>query len=282
MAPDRGDKQAFVTLDSVTHLGPEHRDRVLIGASHGGVYAGYLAAKARVRGVILNDAGIGKDAAGLGSLGYLNELGLAAATVDHASARIGDGADMVARGIISRTNVRAAELGCEPAMAAIDCAERMAKAAPFRGEVPAYEEARFLFADSPGEPQVWGVDSASLVRPEDAGQIVITASHGALLGQDSAAAIRAEVLACVFNDAGLGIDGCGISRLPVLDARGIAAATVDARTARIGDARSAWESGRISHLNDNAARLGVEVGMSLADFAGAIIRVCANSNGRTP
>jgi hypothetical protein len=261
-----------VTADTVTKLGPEHRDQVLIGASHGGIYAGYLAAKAGVRAVILNDAGIGKDQAGIGSLGYLDELGLPAATVDNTTARIADAEDMARRGEIRHVNEAAGALGCEPGMSAMACAECMLAAAPFTGAAPVYEESRFLFRDIPGEPQVWGVDSASLLRPEDAGQIVFTASHGALLGGKPDSAISVPVLACAFNDAGVGIDDIGISRLPVLDQRGIAAVTVDVRTARIGDVRSSWESGRISYFNEAAARLGMELGKSLADFAEAVIR----------
>ncbi len=176
------------------------------------------------------------------------------------------------RGEIRHVNQAAAALGCRPGMSATACAEAMLAVAPFTGAAPVYEESRFLFRDHPGEPQVWGVDSASLLRPEDAGQIVFTASHGALLGGRPDSAISVPVLACAFNDAGLGIDDIGISRLPVLNERGIAAVTVDVRTARIGDVRSSWETGRISHYNGAAADVGMEIGMSLQDFAEAAIR----------
>src|ERR1700722_4430575 len=98
----------IVQADSVTRLGPEDAGKVLIGASHGGVYAANLAARAGLRAVILNDAGIGKDAAGIAGLAYLDEIGMAAATIGHDTARIGDGRDMAARGIISRVNAAAA------------------------------------------------------------------------------------------------------------------------------------------------------------------------------
>ena len=41
---------------------------MVVAASHGGVYAGYCAALGRVRAVILNDAGVGRERAGIGSL----------------------------------------------------------------------------------------------------------------------------------------------------------------------------------------------------------------------
>ena len=43
------------------------------------------------------------------------------------------------------------------------------------------------------------------------------------------------------------------------------AATVDYRTARIGDARSLWETGRLSVVNAVAAARGWRVGDAVAD-----------------
>lgn len=256
----------IVTAASVTKLGPEHAGRVLIGGSHGGVYAGYLAAKAGVRAVILNDAGGGLDGAGFSSLVYLDAMGRPGATVSHDSARIGDGDDMAAHGVISHVNQAAADLGCAVGQSAMACAEAMCAAPAPSGEAPVYEEARFLFSREGETPAIWGIDSASLLRPEDAGQVVLTGSHGALLGGEAASAIKYDVLACAFNDAGVGRDDIGISRLSALDLRNIAAVTVDCQTARIGDARSMWQGGRISHLNKTAAALGVAAGDRLQVF----------------
>ncbi len=85
---------SVIEADSATKLYQEHQGHVVICGSHGGIYCGYLAAKAGLRAVILNDAGIGLDQAGLGCLDYCEKLGMAAATCSHDSARIGDGADM--------------------------------------------------------------------------------------------------------------------------------------------------------------------------------------------
>jgi hypothetical protein len=257
----------IVTAASVTKLGPAHVDQVLIGGSHGGIYAGYLAAKAGARAIILNDAGGGLDGAGFASLAYLDDLGRPGATVAHDSARIGDGEDMARRGVISHVNETAAALGCALGQTAMACAEAMRGAPAVSGTVPAYEEARFLFSDEGDSPEIWGVDSASLLRPEDVGQVVLTASHGALLAGDAASAVKFDVRACAYNDAGVGIDNIGISRLPALDQRNIAAVTVACHSARIGDVRSMWESGIVSHFNNAAAALGVAAGDRLQSFA---------------
>src|SRR5579864_9817411 len=94
----------IVIADSITRVGPEAAGAVVVNASHGGVYAAYLAAKLGAAAAIFNDAGVGREGAGIGGLDYLQDLGIAAATVGHGTARIGDGADMLARGVITHFN----------------------------------------------------------------------------------------------------------------------------------------------------------------------------------
>jgi hypothetical protein len=254
-------------VDSVTKLGPECRGTVLIAGSHGGVFAAYLAACAGVRGVILSDAGVGLDHAGTAGIAYLDSYGIAAATVDYRTARIGDGGDLFARGRISFVNAVAGTLGCWPGQTTRECAELMMGHAISGQAPPPYEEARFLIRDEPGMPKIVGLDSISLLLPEDAGAIVVTGSHGGLLGGNPESALRGEALAVVFNDAGIGIDEAGISRLGPLAARGIAAVAVDAETARIGEARSSWDTGRISRVNAIAQACGAQAGTSVPEFA---------------
>ena len=84
---------------------------VVVGGSHGAVYAAYLSAKAGVRAAIHNDAGIGRDEAGVSGLAWAEAQGMAMAAALSGSARIGDGADMLKRGIISRANPLAEACG---------------------------------------------------------------------------------------------------------------------------------------------------------------------------
>lgn len=271
----------IVCADTVTVLGPAHRGQVLIGGSHGGVYAGHLAAKAGVRAVILHNAGIGKDEAGIGSLAYLDQLGLPAAALDHMSARIADGNDQLARGVISHVNKTAAALGCKPGQDCRAAAELMTAVVQWSGPAPEFGESRFLLRrrERAGEPEVWGVDSTSLLRPEDNGAVMITASHGALFGSAETKPIASPPLAVVFNDAGGGADDCGFSRLPALDGEGVIAATVAAASARIGDARSAWESGIISHVNARSSAAGIAEGDDLPSFADKAIAAARRGYG---
>ncbi len=262
-----------VILDSVTKLGPEHAGQVAVCASHGGVYAAWCAAEAGVRAVILNDAGIGKDEAGVAGLVWAETIDLPVVALDHRSCRIGDGCDAWARGIVSRVNRPAASLGVAPGQSTREAADRL-WAAPVRSRpVPAIRESRVRLDEAcrPGV-EVWALDSVSLVQPEDAGRIVVTGSHGGLLGGRPESAVRQPVFAALFNDAGLGADEAGASRLPALDARGIAAATVAAASARIGDARSTFADGLISRVNERASALGGRPGMSARELVALLVK----------
>jgi hypothetical protein len=267
----------IVTADSITRVGAEAKGAVVVNGSHGGVYAAYVAAKLGVAAAIFNDAGVGRDRAGIGGLDYLAELDIAAAAIGHMTARIGDGADMIARGVVVHANAPAMMLGCRPGLTCREAAAALAQAPRIgRQPPPALESAFLLIADAPA---VWALDSASAVAPEHVGTIVVTGSHGGLLGGRPETALKYDALAALFNDAGIGIDEAGVTRLPALDARGIAAATVAAASARIGDARSTYEDGILSRVNSRAAALGIAPGISAREFV-AIIRRTAPRSGR--
>jgi hypothetical protein len=260
-------------LDSVTHFPPDARGRAAIAASHGGVYAAYLAAKAGVKAVILCDAGVGREQAGIGGLDWLEKLGVPAAAIGHRSARIGDGADCAQRGIITFANQRATALGLAPGTGAREALERLDRAdCPPCPAPPKSEERRFRLNEAEaGGVRVHAIDSAGLVLPEDEGQIVLTGSHGALLGGKPETAIKIPVFAAVYNDADFGIDDSGIARLPVLEARGIAGATVSAWSARIGDGQSTYHDGFVTAVNARAQACGGEIGISAKELVARLV-----------
>jgi hypothetical protein len=270
-------KSGSVVIEpTVTKLGPAHRGCVLIAGSHGGRYAASLAARAGVRGVVLNDAGIGLDRAGIAGVHWLDGFGIPAAAVDAWSARIGDGADMAARGRISAVNRTARHLGCAVGMTAADCARAMIKAPLAGGDVPDLQEGRALLRPATGHPEIgrpaiWALDSAALVKPDDAGCVLIIGSHGGIPGGEAARALMVDARAAVFNDAGIGVDQAGLSRLPALDLRGIAAATVAATTARIGEGESTWQTGIISVVNETAHVRGGRPGQTVPEWVHAVL-----------
>ena len=146
-------------------------------------YNAFNAAKWGVRGVIMNDAGIGKDNAGIRGLDYLDQINLAAATADAQTCHIGDGDHILEHGVISHVNRAATALGCSPGQSVRECAELMRWAIePATAPPSIIEGARFVMRDVPGEPMVICADSVGMLQLEDAGRIAITASHGALSG----------------------------------------------------------------------------------------------------
>lgn len=264
---------APLVLDSVTHLTAEARGRIAVCASHGAVYAAWYGARKGVAALILNDAGIGREQSGISGLAFMDGLGVPCATVAHTSARIGWGADMPTRGVLSFVNAAAASLGLRPGMACAAALDILARAdlAPAPEPEP-LAEARHEIAEAGKQGvRVFVLDSNGLIGPSDAGHVVVTASHGGLLGGRPETAVKAQVLAGIYVDADRGLDDAGLSRLPALQDRDIAGATVSAFSARIGDGLSVWEDGFISALNPEAARRGGLIGQSTRDFVAAMV-----------
>jgi len=260
-----GEAVKIMTVASCSNARDEHRGHVLVSGSYGGRYNAYNAAKWPVRAVIMNDAGIGKDNAGIVGLEFLDRINMAAATADAQTCHIGDGDHMLAHGVISQVNKTAAALGCKIGQSVRDCAELMRAAASPTEKPPAITDgARYILRE--GQPGLVCADSIGMIVSEDEGKIVVTASHGALSGGRPDNAVAPDVYACFFSDGGVGMDGAGIARLAPLDTRNIPAGAVSAESAPIGDSRALYHDGVLSHVNPAAARAGGKPGMTLRAF----------------
>jgi hypothetical protein len=108
----------LLLADSITEAAGPGGDtcggRVVVCGSHGGASSARYAIAARAALTVFNDAGVGKDGAGIAALAMLQTEGLAAATVAHSSARIGDARSTLDDGIVSHVNASAAALGLRP------------------------------------------------------------------------------------------------------------------------------------------------------------------------
>ena len=126
----RGPRGRVIVIDSITQLAAGDEGAIIVSGSHGGTSSGSVAADWILRAarsgasaserpgalrplklVFFNDAGVGKDAAGIAALALLQARGLAAATVAHDSARIGDALDAWLHGVVSHANAAALALG---------------------------------------------------------------------------------------------------------------------------------------------------------------------------
>ncbi len=111
---EQGQGGRVIVMDSITMLTGEDTGAIVVSASHGGVSSGTFALAVPLRAVFFNDAGVGKDNAGIVALDMLEERGVAAGTVAHTSARIGDSRDTWESGVISHVNSIARKLGLVP------------------------------------------------------------------------------------------------------------------------------------------------------------------------
>lgn len=107
----------LVLLDSVTQVGPGHAGKLVVTGSHGGVSVVAYARAVRAWMYVFNDAGIGKDEAGIAALDLLHADGIAAVAVAHTSARIGEALDAWEHGIVSKLNGAARVLGLRDGLA---------------------------------------------------------------------------------------------------------------------------------------------------------------------
>ena len=105
-----------IIMDSITKVTPEDAGANIISASHGGVSSGEFALEVPLSSVFFNDAGVGKHGAGIAALAMLEARGIAAGTVGHESAKIGDSQDMWDHGVISYANSHAIKRGFVPGL----------------------------------------------------------------------------------------------------------------------------------------------------------------------
>ena len=100
-------------LDTITSIDERCADGIIVSGSHGGMSStGFvLRAPVRPRAVFLNDAGVGRDNAGIVALELLEGIGVACGCYSHESARIGEARDGYERGVITHLNPKARAAG---------------------------------------------------------------------------------------------------------------------------------------------------------------------------
>ena len=114
-------------MDSAVYMDESQSGNVIICGSHGGESAASHMLKFSPGAAIFNDAGKGKDNAGIKGLELFNKAGMPAATVDTFSAKIGDGNDTYESGVISAVNEVALNFGINVGMTAKEAALRFKK-----------------------------------------------------------------------------------------------------------------------------------------------------------
>jgi hypothetical protein len=114
-----------VLMDSISSVGEDEVGSIVVSGSHGGISSGEFATRQRLGACFFNDAGVGKDGAGIAALVMLDDIDVAGATLSHDTARIGDARDHWEHGVVSHVNRAASASGVEPGQPVQDAVARL-------------------------------------------------------------------------------------------------------------------------------------------------------------
>ena len=261
----------IVAIDSAYHVDERNTGRdVVVSASYSGVLPARFVAERAPRAAIGLDCGIGPEGAGIAGLWYYEALGIPAATTDVMTVLLGDGVDVVENGVVSRVNAPAAACGVQPGMPVRDAALILLRTDPVARSAAEITN-RTVMEEGPDGRQVVCADSIAFGTDEDTDRnVLVTAGHTGRSAVPYLRKVRPWGFIC--SDGGRGRDDSGIAGLKIVEEDGLAGATVDARTARMGDGLSSYHDGIISAVNAGARARGVEIGMRAAEAAHLLLQ----------
>lgn len=271
--------EGLILLDSLGDLQPDNTSPIFVCASHCGDN-GAFAQKLKncgVEAVFLNNAGIGKNQAGISGLAHYEAADILACAVDHNSAEIGVARDTWNSGVISHTNGQAIAAGIQ---IGDTVQEAVARISP-KINTSSWSEKNIDPLQTGGENQPTKVDikkqthiqldgktitvtdSITFLNESNAGDVVVCGSHGGVSAGHYAQKHRLR--AVFFNDAGIGKNNAGIKSLDSLNNLGILACTVDCMSAEIFNGQDALDNGIISVCNQLAKSRNITEKMTVKD-----------------
>lgn len=254
-----------VAIASAYHADERNRESdILVTGSYMGVLPARFVAIHRPRAVIGVDCAIALDGSGIAGLWYYEALGIPAASADVMSVILGNGLDVYENGVISRTNYSAASCGVEAGMTVEAGVQLLLQKRPKLASPLAITN-RVVVATLSSGRQIVCTDSIAFGLPEDRDNVLCTAGHTGRSALPYLRAVRPHGFIC--SDGGRGRNDSGVAGLFEVEKDGIAGATVDSRTARMGDGLSTYGDGRISARNKLAGERGVEIGMAASSAA---------------
>ena len=273
--------KGIVLLDSLGDLNADNASPILVCASHcgdNGAFARKLK-NCHVNAVFLNNAGIGKNQAGISGLSHYEAENILACAVDHNSAEIGVARDTWESGIISHTNIMAEDAGIQigdsvkKAVAKIiniiDKASLIQKNKSFESLINEEKENSCkVDLKKQIQTQIDGVsitvtDSITFLNESNAGDIVVCGSHGGVSAGHYAQ--KQNLKAVFFNDAGIGKNNAGIKSLESLSDAGILACTVDCMSAEIFNGQDILDNGIITVCNQLAKSRNIKEKMTVKE-----------------
>ncbi len=270
--------ESVILLDSLGDVQPDNTSPVLVCASHcgdNGTFARKLK-NCHVKAVFLNNAGIGKNQAGISGLSHYEAENILACAVSHNSAEIGVAADTWESGIISHSNALAEEAGIQPGDSVQEAVANIINLPSFTQKNKYAESLTHEEIENSSKPdlkkqiqtQIDGVsitvtNSITFLNESNAGDIVVCGSHGGVSAGHYAQKHRLK--AVLFNDAGIGKNYAGIKSLESLSDAGILACTVDCMSAEIFNGQDVLENGIISVCNQLARSRNIKEKMTVKE-----------------
>jgi len=273
--------KGVILLDSLGDLQPDNSNPILVCGSHcgdNGTFARKLK-NCHVKAVFLNNAGIGKNLAGISGLAHYEAENILACAVDHYSAEIGVANDTWDSGIISHINKLAEDAGIQigdsvkKAVAKIiniiDKASLIQKNKSFESLINEEKENSCkVDLKKQIQTQIDGVsitvtDSITFLNESNAGDIVVCGSHGGVSAGHYAQ--KQNLKAVFFNDAGIGKNNAGIKSLESLSDAGILACTVDCMSAEIFNGQDILDNGIITVCNQLAKSRNIKEKMTVKE-----------------
>ncbi len=273
--------EGVILLDSLGDLQPDNVSPVLVCASHcgdNGTFARKLK-NCHVKAVFLNNAGIGKNQAGISGLVHYEAENIMACAVDCNSAEIGVARDTWESGIISHTNNLAGKAGIQTGDSVQEAVAKIINLIDLPSSIQInkhFESTVNEKKESTGKVdlkkqiqiQIEGVsitvtDSITFLNENNAGDIVVCGSHGGVSAGHYAQ--KHSLKAVFFNDAGIGKNNAGIKGLDGLNDAGIIACTVDCMSAEIFNGQDTLENGIITVCNQLAKARNIREMMTVKE-----------------
>ena len=115
----------IVLADSAAAMDESTRGDVFVDGSHCGINVGEMTLDTGVGAMVGNDAGMGKNDAGIAGLKFLDKHGVPAAAVSAMSAKIGNGKSTYEQGKISVANEAAKKIGVSAGMSCQEAADKL-------------------------------------------------------------------------------------------------------------------------------------------------------------
>jgi uncharacterized protein YunC (DUF1805 family) len=270
--------EAVILLDSLGDLQPDNTSPILVCASHcgdNGTFAQKLKS-CHVNAVFLNNAGVGKNQAGISGLAHYDAEGILACAVDHNSAEIGVAADTWESGIISHINTLAENAGIKIGDSVQDAVAKIINYPSLTQNNKNFEslsndkeentskvDLKKQFQTQLDGVSITVTDSITFLNESNAGDIVVCGSHGGVSAGHYAQ--KYQLKAVFFNDAGIGKNNAGIKSLDTLSDAGILACTVDCMSAEIFNGQDVLENGIISVCNQLAKSRNIKEKMTVKE-----------------